>query len=790
MNYQTQEMELWYERPAKKWTEALSLGNGRIGAMVYGNPVNEKICLNEDTLWSGYPKDTNNYDAAKYFKEVQQLSLNGENLKAQEIIEQHMLGPWSQSYLALGDIEIDFFNQQAYSNYKRTLDLETALSTVQYECNGITYNREMFVSSIADAFIMKISASEGNSISFKISIKSQLKYQITTQENSIILDGECPTRLEPVYIQSDNPIVYSEKEEERGIGFRGIAKVILEGGSISKDKNSLSISFADSVTIVFTVKTSFNGFDKLPFLEGKEYKNACLKASNAIDASNYNNILKVHIDDYRKYFERAALSLGTIEKNNIPTDQRLRAFSSDKNDLALYTLLFNFGRYLIISSSRKGTQPTNLQGIWNSELRAPWSSNYTVNINTQMNYWPVLMCNLQEFHAPLLEMIKELSLTGSKTAKIHYNTRGFTAHHNIDLWRLSTPVGQASKGFDYHSAHFAFWNMSAAWLCRHLFEHYEFTMDKEFLKNEAYPLMKQAALFCIDILIENADGFLLACPSTSPENSYNIDGTTCPISATTTMTMSIIKDLFKSCIKSADIIGEDIEFQQELERLIPKLYPYQIGEKGQLLEWDKEYMESEINHRHISHLYGLYPANEITMDKTPALAEACKKSLILRGDKSTGWSLAWKVNCWARLQDGNHALMLVDKLLNLIDAEEINYNGGGGIYMNMFDAHPPFQIDGNFGITAGIVEMLLQSHDETIHLFPALPDVWSEGFVKGLVARKNVEVRMEWKNHQLVKAELISKFNNTIKVKYIDSCKTFDIKAGESIALNAQLEII
>lgn len=771
---------LMYTSHANEWEEALMLGNGRIGAMVFSKTDCEKISLNEDTLWSGFPRDTACVKDDSHFKKARALALEGKLSEAQEYIEQNMTGRWSNAYLPLGDMLIDFGNDGKAENYKRTLMLREGLCTTEYSKDGVDFKEEVFVSYPDDVMAVRITSSKKKAVSFTLKFDSQLKSESFCEDGLLKLLGECPADSMPPYVDTDNPIVYYDDDEHRGVQFLAAALVRNDGGEVSFSENSVKVSGADTAEIIFSVKTSFNGFDKHPYLQGKEYKDACVNTLKKAAEKSFDELKKLHIDDVCALYDRTDFSLNLNSKNYLPTDERLKLYENDNSDETLPELLFNFGKYLIIASSRQGTQPTNLQGIWNRHMRPPWSSNYTVNINTEMNYWPVLPCSLFECHEPLVRMLGEMCTSGKKTAKTYFGARGFTAFHNTDLWRLTTPVGSKRVG----SAAFAFWPMAAGWLVRHLFEEYLYTLDTDFLKNTAYPIMKESALFLYDILTEDEDGYLIACPSTSPENHFFYKGKDCAVAKTSTMTLSIIRDVFENCIKSCEVLDCDGEFKSELETALKKLAPYKIGSNGQLLEWDSEYEEVEIHHRHTSHLYSLHPAHYITPAKTPELAKACRRSLEIRGDDGTGWSLGWKINHWARLKDGNHALKLMKRQLRFVDVYAELYNGGG-TYANMFDAHPPFQIDGNFGATAGICEMLTQSDGETIELLPALPDEWTDGHINGISARGAVKLDIQWKDKKLISAAAYASADTCVTVRYGENSVKLKLKKGEKADLKS-----
>lgn len=792
--------KLWYEKPATEWTEALPVGNGRIGAMIFGGIENELIQLNEATLWSGGPRKNNvNPEAHNYLKPIREALAKNDFQTAMALCRK-MQGNFSETFLPMGDLVIKqtFQTEGNTSNYYRDLNLSEAIASVHFSQNGVEFTREVFVSFPDSVLVVKITASRPSMLNLDISLKSQLRNQVTfVGENEIRMNGRASARLDPSYYNKDgrNPVEWNDDDGCNGMRFQTLLDVKSDGGTVSADTSGIHLKNGTQAILYLTAATSYNGPFKCPESEGKNEKvisESCL--SKALTKS-FDELRKKHIADYKNLFDRVQLNLADTLHNsstqNLPSDLRLRVYSYGNYDPKLEELYFNYGRYLLISCSRPGGVPANLQGIWNPEFRPPWSSNYTININTEMNYWPAESGNLSELHLPLIEFIKNLAKTGKLTAKEYYRMNGWVAHHNSDIWCLSNPVGNKGDG----NPLWANWYMAANWLSLHLWEHYAFTGDKKFLRDEAYPVMKGAAIFSLNWLVEK-DGYLVTSPSTSPENLFSYNGHNVSVSEGTTMDISIIRNLFTNLIEASETLDIDKKFREKLIQKRAKLLPYQIGSKGQLLEWKEEYKEVDPHHRHTSHLFGLHPGREISPLITPELAKAAEKTFELRGDEGTGWSKAWKINFAARLLDGNHAYKMIREILQYNGLESVN-RGIGGTYPNFFDAHPPFQIDGNFGATAGIIEMLLQSHLHEIHLLPALPDAWPAGNITGLKARGNFEVNISWQEGLLQEAVIKSviggqcriRTNVPIKIEGVNSTQnqdgkyflnTFDTEIGKS----------
>ncbi|TDH23480.1 glycoside hydrolase family 95 protein [Segetibacter sp. 3557_3] len=736
-------LKLWYNKPSgKTWENALPIGNGRLGAMVFGNVEKETIQLNEHTIWSGGPNRNDNPLALDSLQTIRRLIFEGKQKDAERIANRVIITKKShgQMFQPAGNVQLTFNEHENFTSFYRELDIERAVAKTSYKVGDVTYTREAFASFPDRVVVMRLTASKPGSISFTISFSTPMpKVQVkTTPAKALTFAGTT-----------------MDHEGVKGVvNYKGIVHVQPEGGTLTSNDTSVTVSNANTATIYISIATNFNNYNSV----GDDEDERAAGYLNKVFRKPYPAILAAHVAAYQKYFNRVRLDLGTSESAGAPTDERLKNFNSVV-DPQLVTLYYQYGRYLLICSSQPGGQPANLQGIWNDKVRPPWDSKYTININAQMNYWPAEKANLSELHMPFLEMVKDLSVTGQQTAKDMYGARGWAAHHNTDIWRATGAIDGATWGV---------WNGAGGWTSQHLWEHYLYTGDKAFLAS-IYPVLKGASTFYVDFLVEHpTKKWLVINPDMSPENAPAAHQNS-SLDAGTTMTNQIVFDIFSSTIKAAELLKQDAAFVDTLIQMRRRLPPMQVGKHGQLQEWLDDIDDPKDNHRHISHLYGLFPSNQISPYRTPELYSAAKTTLTHRGDISTGWSMGWKVNWWARMLDGNHAYKLIQGQLSPVRSGR---GEGGGSYNNLFDAHPPFQIDGNFGCTSGITEMLVQSANGEVHLLPALPDAWPEGSIGGIKAIGGFELLgMEWKDGRLVKAVVTSNLGGNLRLRLPNAVK-------------------
>ena len=744
-------LKLWYTKPAQKWTEALPIGNGRLGAMIFGGVENDRIQFNEEALWNGAPNDYAHKGAYQYLGQIRQLLFDGKQKEAEDLaMKEFMSVPLKQkTYQAFGDLNLHFLNQETFTDYYRDLDLKNAVCRVSYKSNGTNFTREYLSSFPDQVIVIRLTADRAKALNFSLDMDALHEFKTTfANGNNLTL-----------------------KVQVKDGALRGVATLkMVSDGTVTAQGNQLSVSGAKTATIYLAAATNYISYRDVNGDPEQKVDQVLAR----LQSTSFDQVRESHTTDYQKLFNRFDVQFTENDRVKLPTNERIIAFSKTPDDPQLLALYIQYGRYLLISSSRPGTQPANLQGIWNDQLAPAWDSKWTVNINTEMNYWPAEIANLAECQEPLYGMIADCAETGKLVAKEHYNASGWVLHHNTDIWRGAAPINHSNHGI---------WVTGGAWLSRHLWEHYQFSQDKQFLAQKAYPLMRGAAEFFTQFLIKDPKtGYLISSPSNSPENGGLVAGPT--------MDHQIIRALFRSCIKASEILNTDQEFAQKLKEMLPQIAPNKIGQHGQLQEWMEDLDDPTNKHRHVSHLWAVYPGNEINWQQTPDLMKAARQSLIYRGDDGTGWSLAWKINFWARFLDGNHAYDMVKLLFRPVQIENTVYVSGGGSYTNLFDAHPPFQIDGNFGAPAGMIEMLVQSQLNEIAILPALPDALPSGKISGVCARGGFELTFSWANGKLQKLEVLSKAGQDCKLHYGDNVVEIPTEKGKTYTFDANLKKI
>jgi alpha-L-fucosidase 2 len=753
---QAADWNYYFKTPATVWEESVPLGNGRIGMMPWGGVERERVVLNEITLWSGQKQDADNPEAYQYLGKIRSLLFEGKNAEAQALMYKTFTckgqgsgGGSYGAYQVFGNLFLDFqYSDSAakVTNYRRELNLSKALATTSFQKGTVRYCREYFTSFTNDVGVIKLTADKKKAISFVLSMQRDEKYKVELDGNSLIIHGQ---------LSGDGIL-------DNGMKYYGAVKVKLKAGKILYQNNSIIVTGADEAEILVSLATDYLQPDP------KAFAQALIRKA---EVQSYQKTKEKHIEKFGRLFNRVDITLPKNANSTLPINERLKVFIADSTDIDLAALYFQNGRYLLMSSTRVGSLPPNLQGLWASQISTPWNGDYHLNINLQMNLWPAEVGNLSELQLPLVDYVKSLVKPGENTAKVYYNSRGWVTHMLGNVWGFTSPSEDPSWGAT---------NTSGAWLCQHLWQHYEFTLDKDYLAS-VYPVLKGAAEFFSDMLVKDPrSGYLVTAPTTSPENAYfTADGARVNICAGSTMDNQIVRELFTNTITAAELLGKDNDLIHELKAKREKLAPNRVGQYGQIMEWMEDYKETDIHHRHASQLYGLHPGNELTYEKTPELMKAARTTLERRGDESTGWSMAWKINFWARLKDGNHAFKLIRNLFIPVSEK----NGNRGTYPNLFSSCPPLQIDANFGGSAGIAEMLLQSHSGYIELLPALPDAWSEGAVSGICARGGFVISMNWVERTLNTVSVLAKNSGKAILVSGGKRKEITLKKGQKITL-------